>query len=220
MTSVISIVNLTKKYHGQSKLSLKDVNLEINQGEFFCLIGPSGCGKSTLLKTIIGIEKPTSGQIHRPEDITMVFQSGALLPWLNVLDNTSFGLKMKGLPEIQYRQTAEKYLEMVGLSQFLKKSPRELSGGQRQRVGIARALSMETEVLFLDEPFSALDPVTTEELHKDLIKIWKDTGKTIIMISHSIQEAVELADRIAVMKEGEIEKIVDRANFKEILDMV
>jgi NitT/TauT family transport system ATP-binding protein len=209
MINVISILNVSKKYPEQSNFALKDINLEVSEGEFFCLIGPSGCGKSTLLKLIIGIEKPTMGEIKVSGDLSMVFQSGALLPWLSVLDNASFGLEMNGVKKAPAQEQAKKYLEMVGLLDFLKKYPRELSGGQKQRVGIARALSMETPILLLDEPFSALDPQTTRELHDDLISIWEKTGKTIVMISHITEEAVVLSDRIGMMKEGELKKIVE-----------
>ena len=188
---------------------MENINLEVEEGEFFCLVGPSGCGKSTILKIITGIEKPTKGEFSGPENISMVFQSGALLPWLNVFDNVGFGLKMNNTPQSVIKEKVEKYLQMVNLKGLNQKYPRELSGGQRQRVGIARSLAIEPEVLLLDEPFSALDPLTTLDLHKDLLRIWKETKITIIMVSHLFEEAILLADRIGVMNKGQIQGILN-----------
>ncbi len=179
------------------------------EGEFFCLVGPSGCGKSTILKLIGNIETPTSGNIEKPEEVSMVFQSGALLPWMSVEENVSLVNKVKGLSSLKVEEQTAKYLRMVDLETFRFRYPRELSGGQRQRVGIARALAVEPKVLLLDEPFSALDPVTTDELHKYLLKVWQETKKTIVMVSHLVEEAVLLSDRIAVMEQGKIKEIVD-----------
>ena len=139
----------------------------------------------------------------------MVFQSGALFPWLSVYDNVAFGLIAKGLPQYKIKEETGKYIAMTGLTQFEHKYPRDLSGGQRQRVGIARALAVNPDVLLLDEPFSALDTATTEDLHKDLLKIWQQTKKTIVMVSHSIEEAVTLADRIMLMKAGKVFETFD-----------
>lgn len=139
----------------------------------------------------------------------MVFQSGALLPWKTALDNAAFGLKMQGSKKAN--SIAKKLLEEVGLKDFEKRYPREMSGGQRQRVGIARALAVDPEVLLLDEPFSALDPITTQVLHQDLLDIWRSRKLTIVLVSHSLEEAVLLADRIAVIREGKILQIVDVA---------
>ncbi|MBI4039897.1 ABC transporter ATP-binding protein [Candidatus Daviesbacteria bacterium] len=191
------------------KWAVKDFSLEASQGEFFCLVGPSGCGKSTLLKIITGVEQPTSGELNLSGSTSMVFQSGALLPWMSVKENVAFGLKMKGLNEILTNQLVTKYLKMVGLAGFGDKYPRELSGGQRQRIGIARALAVEPEVLLLDEPFSALDALTTEALYRDLLKIWQDTKITVIMVSHLLEEAVLLADRIGVMTNGALRGVVE-----------
>jgi len=183
------------------------LTLEIHQGEFFCLVGVSGSGKSTILKLIAKLEKPTSGQIQSTENVGMVFQLGALLPWLTVEENVIFGLKMKGISK--ETSIARKYLEMVKLENFEKKYPRVLSGGQRQRVGIARALAINPDVLLLDEPFSALDPLTTEELYLDLLDIWRKTGKTIVMVSHYLEESILLGDRVGCIKEGKLMGIVD-----------
>lgn len=210
MIDSVVLENISKSYPGTpKKWAIRDISLNVAQGEFFCLVGPSGCGKSTLLKTIIGIEEATSGQISKPEKISMVFQSGALLPWLTVEENTAFGLQMLDTPKHLVRNDVEGYLRMVGLVGFNKKYPRELSGGQRQRVGIARALAVKPEVLLLDEPFSALDPLTTAELHKDLLQIWQETKITIIMVSHLLEEAIYLGQRIGVMGGGELKEIIE-----------
>lgn len=205
----ISLKDVSKTFKAASVAALSDVSLEIESGEFFCIVGPSGCGKSTILKLISGLEEPTSGTIEAPKEVSMVFQSGALLPWMNVEENVSFVCKARGFSKLKSEEQTTKYLRMVDLEDLRFRYPRELSGGQRQRVGIARALAVEPQVLLLDEPFSALDPITTDELHAYLLKIWKETGKTIIMVSHLIEEAVLLSNRIAVMKQGKIEEIVD-----------
>ena len=183
------------------------MTFEVAQGEFFCIIGPSGEGKSTILQIVAGLEKESSGTVAKPENISMVFQAGALLPWRTVLQNVGLGLETKKLPEAEVRSISMRYIEMMGLKGFEAKYPRDLSGGQRQRVGIARALAVDPAVLLLDEPFSALDPKTTEELHGDILKIWQDTKKTIVMISHLIEEAVSLADRVLLMKNHTVDRI-------------
>lgn len=205
---MITLKNIEKIYPSvPHKKALEDISLEIRDGEFFCLVGPSGGGKSTILKIIAKLEKPSLGKVDSPDNIGMVFQLGALFPWMSVEDNVSFGPKMMGLKDYKVKEAAHKYLEMVGLYAFEKKYPRELSGGQRQRVGIARALAIEPDALLLDEPFSALDPLTSDELHKDLLDIWHSTGKTIVMVSHLLEEAVFLADRVGVIKEGKLKGI-------------
>ncbi len=204
----ISFKNLSKKYP-DGKWALKAFDLEVKKGEFFCLVGPSGCGKSTVLKLIAGLEYATGGEIQRPENVSMVFQSGALFPWLTVFENVAFGLRMQGKPNRVVSEIVYKYLRMVDLPHFSQKYPRELSGGQRQRVGIARALAVEPQVLLLDEPFSALDPLNTGQLHDYLLKIWKSLKITIVMVSHLIEEAVVLADRVGVMKIGNLAGIVE-----------
>lgn len=210
MDNIVELKSVYKSYTSATKKwAIEDINLEIKEGEFFCLVGPSGCGKSTLLKIIAKIERPTSGQITAPANISMVFQSGALLPWLTAEDNVAFGLRMIKTPEHSIHGIVSEYLKMVKMEGFHKKFPRELSGGQRQRVGIARALATKPKVLLLDEPFSALDPLTTAELHKDLLKIWNDTKITVIMVSHLLEEAIYLGERVGVMNQGAIRKIVD-----------
>ncbi len=175
------------------------------------MVGPSGCGKSTVLKMIAGIEQPTSGTVTKPAHVGMVFQSYALFPWMTAEENIEFAARMQNIPEREARQRTSRYLAMVHLEAFAKKYPRELSGGQRQRVGIARALAVDSKVLLMDEPFAALDPVITDELHADLLLIWQSTHKTIVMVSHHFDEAVALADRIAVMRDGRLERIVSVA---------
>lgn len=207
MTKTISLKNITKTYPLAKIPALSNVSLAINQGEFFCLVGASGSGKSTILKLIAKLEEPTKGEVQTTENIGMVFQLGALFPWLTVEENVIFGLKMKGVPK--EKRTAQEYLGMVKLKNFEKKYPRELSGGQRQRVGIARALAINPDVLLLDEPFSALDPLTTGELYLDLLNIWQKTKKTIIMVSHYLEESTLLGDRVGCMKEGNLTGIVE-----------
>lgn len=209
MTKIIEVENVSKIYKTAKVTAISDVSFEVNEGEFFCLVGPSGCGKSTILRLIGGIETQSSGKISAPNETSMVFQSGALLPWMTVEENVSFVNSVKNLSRMKIDEQTTKYLKMVDLEAFRFRYPRELSGGQRQRVGIARALVIEPKVLLLDEPFSALDPVTTDELHQYLLKVWQQTGKTIVMVSHLIEEAILLADRIAVMKQKGIKEIVE-----------
>jgi NitT/TauT family transport system ATP-binding protein len=205
--NIIVFNKVSKIFEPEHDVALLDVSFSVAKGKFLCLIGPSGEGKSTILDLIAGLETASSGTITKPENVSMVFQAGALLPWLTVFDNVALGLRAKKFEEFKIDTEVVKYIDMMGLKGFEKKYPRDLSGGQRQRVGIARALSVDPAVLLLDEPFSALDPKTTEELHKDIIKIWKDTGKTIVMISHLIEEAVSLADEVILIKNHSVDKL-------------
>lgn len=202
MENAIVLDSITKIYLGKKK-AVNALSLTIPKGEFFCFVGPSGCGKSTVLKLIADIEPKTNGTIEKNGKIAMVFQSGALLPWLTVAQNVSFGLTMQGK-----NRSIEEYLHLVDLYPLRNRYPRDLSGGQRQRVGLARALAIEPDILLLDEPFSALDLHTTEELHTYLLEIWQQTKKTIIMVSHSLEEAVLLSDRVGIMRDGELIKVV------------
>ena len=206
----ISISNVSrefKKDDGTSTLALNNVNLNIEDGEFVCFIGPSGCGKTTLLRIIAGLDSATSGDISLDgEKISlpdprrgMVFQEYSLFPWKSVIDNIAFGPRMQGIDKNEARKMAEKYLELVGLEQFRDSYPYELSGGMRQRVAIARALANEPEVLLMDEPFGALDAQTRNVLQRELLDIWKKKHVTILFVTHSVDEAVFLADRIVVM---------------------
>jgi ABC-type nitrate/sulfonate/bicarbonate transport system ATPase subunit len=208
MEAPIVFRNVKKSYETPPVYVVHDFSFTVNRGEFFCLVGPSGCGKSTVLKMIAGIESPTSGSLVRPPHVGMVFQSYALLPWLTVEDNISFAARMQRFPEEKVKEVTGRYLGMVHLEAFARKYPRELSGGQRQRVGIARALAVESDVLLLDEPFSALDPVICDELYSDLLEVWGITKKTIVMVSHHFEEAVLLADRIGIMNDGRMAEIV------------
>jgi NitT/TauT family transport system ATP-binding protein len=205
--NIIVFESVSKIYEPDKEVALRDASFAIKRGEFACIIGLSGGGKSTILKLIAGLTDPSSGKITKPDHISMVFQAGALLPWLTVFDNVALGLQVKNESEGKIKTTVEKYIAMVGLTGMEGKYPRDLSGGQRQRVGIARALAVDPEVLLLDEPFSALDPKTTEELHKDIIKIWTETKKTIVMVSHLIEEAVTLADSVILIKDYIVDHI-------------
>lgn len=200
----LSIQNIQKSFANEQVL--KDINLNIEKGEFVSLLGPSGCGKSTLLNIVAGLLSPSEGNItleNQPiikpgKDRGMVFQQPALFPWLSVEENVMFPLK-KELKKKEARELAQKYLQLVQLSPYAKHSPHELSGGMQQRVAIARALAMNPRVLLMDEPFGALDEQTRIRLHAELEKIWMETKKTILFVTHSIQEAIKLSDRIIVM---------------------
>ena len=201
----IEFKNVSKIYQPNNQHALIDVSFTVSDGEFVAFVGPSGYGKSTILKIISGIEKETSGAVIKPERVGMVFQTVALLPWLSVFDNVAMGLRAQNIKEKDVHSTSMKYIEMMKLKDFINHRPADLSGGQKQRVGIARALAINPEVLLLDEPFSALDPKTTAELHDDIIAIWKETKKTIVMVSHLIEEAVSLADKIFLIKKYRLE---------------
>jgi len=198
--------------------ALTPVNLEISDGEFVCLIGPSGCGKSTLLNILAGLETPTTGNVtldgqyvsEPGPDRVVVFQEAGLMPWMTVQGNIEYGLKLQGLDKKSRAERADKYLRMVHLSKYAKAMPHELSGGMRQRVSIARALALEPKVLLMDEPFSALDAQTRDLLHDELQRIWQETHKTILFVTHNLREAVYLADRVMIMTAapGSIKKIV------------
>ena len=205
--SILAFDGVNKNFDNEMDFGIRDVNFSVRSGEFVCLVGLSGSGKSTILKIIASLEKQSSGTVRLPKNISMVFQNGALFPWLRVLDNVALGLRAENKPEHFVKEESLKYVKMMGLADLIGKYPRELSGGERQRVGIARALAVNPSVLLLDEPFSALDVKTTEELHKDLIRIWQETKKTIVMVSHSIEEAVTLAERIILIKDHTVHKI-------------
>lgn len=205
--NVIEFEHIAKIYPGEDKPALKDVSFSVAQGEFVCFVGASGCGKTTVLKLIAGLEEPTGGELKKPEKVAMAFQLGALFPWLTVFENAALGLRQNGASESIVERVVEKNLRAMNMQVFAQKYPIDLSGGQRQRVGIARALAVDPVVLLLDEPFSALDPKTTAELHDDLIAIWHETKKTIVMVSHVIEEAVSLADRVILMRDGAVDTI-------------
>jgi NitT/TauT family transport system ATP-binding protein len=202
-------LNSSRSLRASSYEVLNGVNLKIKEGEFVTIVGPSGCGKSTLLNIIAGLDRPDSGNVIIRGTVAsndtaltkriMIFQEGALFPWLNVQDNVEFGLKIAKMPKEKSRQLADKYIEMVGLSKFSESFVYQLSGGMKQRVAIARALAIEPEVLLMDEPFAALDVQTRDLLHEELVGIHKTTGKTILFVTHNINEAILLGDRVIVL---------------------
>ncbi len=191
---------------------LNDINLDIRKGEFLSLLGASGCGKSTLLRIIAGLAEPDSGKVtvggsscdaaRRDHRFGMVFQSPVLYEWRTVRENIALPLEIMKIPKKEREARIEKQLETVSLSGYADSYPHELSGGMQQRVGIARALAAEPDILLMDEPFSALDEFTKQQLHIDLLNIWEATGKTIIFVTHNISEAVFLSDRICIMASG------------------
>jgi NitT/TauT family transport system ATP-binding protein len=203
---------------GRRVTALAPVSLEIEPGEFFCIIGPSGCGKSTLLNLLAGLEVPDSGSVSVDSrlvvgpgpDRVVVFQEAGLMPWMTVKSNVEYGLKLGGMKKAERSEQALKYLKMVHLSKYANAMPHELSGGMRQRVSIARALALEPKVLLMDEPFSALDAQTRDLLHDELQRIWEETHKTVIFVTHNLREAVYLADRVLIMTAapGRIKKLV------------
>ena len=193
--------------NGERLLALEDINLEVRAGEFVCVVGPSGCGKSTLLHLVAGLQAPTSGEIlvdGKPvlgpgTDRILIFQDHGLFPWLTVGQNVEFGMKMKGVPKTERNQRTLHYLQLVHLAKFKESYIHQLSGGMRQRVAIARALATEPDVLLMDEPFAALDAQTRDLLHDELERIWSETGRTIIFVTHNVREAVRLGDRVVLL---------------------
>lgn len=198
---------------------LKDVSLGIEKGEFICLLGPSGCGKSTLLNAMAGFLKPTAGsicidgeEVKKPSiSYVTIFQNYGLLPWRSVEKNVTLGLETKKVPKEEQKAIAQKYIELVGLKGSEKKKPKQLSGGMQQRVAIARALAVDPEILFMDEPFGALDAITRMKLQDDILRICRTTDKTIVFVTHDIEEAIYLADRVVIMdaNPGRIKAIVN-----------
>lgn len=203
--TMIAIDGVSKRYDDFQALERVDMN--IARGEFVVLLGASGCGKSTLLNLITGFDAPTTGRIRvNGREVKgidphcgMVFQQYALFPWLSVLDNVAFGLKMKGIDKASRYATARRYIEMVGLKGFEDRYPKALSGGMRQRVSIARVLANDPDVILLDEPFAALDAMTRQVLQEELLQIYQKSGKTIVFITHSIDEALMLSTRMVIM---------------------
>lgn len=205
--SKIVIQNLTKAFYKKqgSVTALDNINLTIDEGEFVCLVGPSGCGKTTLLRILAGLESPSIGDFtiatageDRPLQ-SMVFQERGIIPWLTVEENVAFGLKMRHLPKQLIRERTDYYLKKTGLQKFSSLYPKELSGGMKQRVSIARAFANDPEILLMDEPFAALDEQNKFILQEELLSIWEETGKTVLFITHSIDEALLLGDRILLM---------------------
>ncbi|WHP06679.1 ABC transporter ATP-binding protein [Acinetobacter corruptisaponis] len=229
MTTKLKIENVYKsfaakkikgaKIQAEDFVAVENLSLDVKAGEFVAIVGPSGCGKSTLLDLLAGLTTPTSGQItidgqpiKKPGlDRGIVFQQYALFPWLTALENIEFGLDAKGVGKDERYQTARYFLNLVGLSEFEHHYPNELSGGMKQRVAIARSLAYDPDILLMDEPFAALDAQTRETLQAELVKIWQQTQKTIIFITHSIDEAIYLGQRIAIMtsRPGRIKQVIE-----------
>ncbi|MCT2281284.1 ABC transporter ATP-binding protein [Micromonospora chalcea] len=204
---------------GGAVTALDDLTLGVRPGEFLVVVGPSGCGKSTLLDLLGGLATPTAGQVlvdGRPVtgpglDRGIVFQQYALLPWRTAAGNVAFGLEAKGLPRAERADRVAYHLDLVGLTGFADRYPHELSGGMKQRVAIARSLAYDPDVLLMDEPFAALDAQTRDSLQDELVRIWQATGKTVVFITHGIDEAVHLGQRVAVMtsRPGRIKQVID-----------
>lgn len=200
-------------------VALEDINFTVRQGEFVSLVGPSGCGKTTLLKLLAGLIGRTSGSARLAgeeiegsrRDVGMVFQAATLLPWRTILENVMLPVEVQKLDRKVYRQRARELLSMVGLDGFEDRHPKELSGGMQQRAGICRALVHDPDVLLMDEPFGALDAMTREYMNLELLRIWRESGKTVVLVTHSIPEAVFLSDRVVVMspRPGRIVELVD-----------
>jgi NitT/TauT family transport system ATP-binding protein len=211
-TDILTVHGVTKRFAvGDGEVeALAPVDLAIPKGEFVCMIGASGCGKSTLLRIIAGFEEPTTGDVSIDgkvitgpgSDRGMVFQDYALFPWMTVRENISFGPRQRQLPREEIDKTTDEFVRMVGLERFADRYPNQLSGGMKQRVAIARVLANDANILLMDEPFGALDALTREQLQNELLQIWKRTGVTAIFVTHSVEEAVLLADRVLVMSAG------------------
>jgi NitT/TauT family transport system ATP-binding protein len=209
---ILELKGLTKQFefNGDRIDALRDANLRVNKGEFVCLIGASGCGKSTLLRIVAGFEKATRGSalmwdkpIEGPApDRGMVFQDYGLFPWLTVRRNIAFGPTSRGRPSAEIKDTVDRFIELVGLQRFADAYPHQLSGGMKQRVAIARVLANDAEIVLMDEPFGALDAMTRERLQDELLDIWQRTGLTVLFVTHSIEEAIFLANRVVVMSPG------------------
>ncbi len=209
---------VSKLFTETGKETLNNLSLEMEKGEFICIVGPSGCGKSTLLNLAAGLDTPTSGEIildgrrvTRPgADRVVMFQQAALFPWLNVMENVMFGLSAAGYSRERQQKTAETYLKMVKLWQYRNYPIHQISGGMQQRTALARALALDAKLLLMDEPFSALDKQTIHILRAELERIWEDQKKTILYVTHSVEEAVYFADRVVIMAEnpGRIKEIV------------
>jgi len=243
--ALIRVEHVDKSFagrHGTISI-MQDISFDVKDSDFVALVGPSGCGKSTLLRLIQGLDKPTDGKIYfrdQPVDavcskMAMVFQSFALYPWLTVAQNVAFGIEAAGWPPDRIKSQVDRYISVTGLDGFQEAYPRELSGGMRQRVGLARALAVEPSVLLMDEPFSALDPLTAESLREEILQLWQDPQlppDAVLLVSHNIEEAIQLADRIIVLSrrpshvlaevEVDLERPRDRksAGFYELTDRV
>lgn len=218
---MITVENLTHRYITEGRgetLALSNVNLEIQDNEFITLLGPSGCGKTTLMRAIGGLETPTEGdvvvngkKVNGPNlDCSVVFQNFALMPWATVLENVAFGLEMRKVHKKEALERAQGFVEKVGLRGFENKYPKELSGGMQQRVGLARALAVNTPIILMDEPFGALDQQTRRYMQEELLDIWEKDKKTVVFVTHDMEEAVLLADKVVLMsaRPGRVEEVI------------
>ncbi|SEO86116.1 NitT/TauT family transport system ATP-binding protein [Halogranum amylolyticum] len=220
-TRKVDVDGLGKRYESerQTVQALADVNFDVGDGEFVCIVGPSGCGKTTLFRLIAGLEMPTSGAVRLDgtpvegpgTDRGMVFQEYGLFPWRTVRENVAFGLEEQGVEKTERKRRIREMLDLVGLSDFADAYPKELSGGMKQRVGIARALAVDPELLLMDEPFGAVDAQTRDMLHAELLSIWSETQKTVLFVTHDVEEAVTLSDRVVVMAAdpGRVREVVN-----------
>lgn len=217
---IVKIDHVEKIYQGRSGevVALNGVDMEIRENEFVCVVGPSGCGKSTLLNIIAGLERPTSGRVcvkgkevvNPGSERGVIFQQYALFPWLTVKKNVKFGLKLRGVKEPELSEIADKYIRLVGLEEFGDSYPKELSGGMKQRVAIARAYAVNPEIRLMDEPFGALDAQTRTQLQTELLETWEKEKKTCFFITHDVEEAIILAQRVVIMsaRPGRVKEIV------------
>jgi NitT/TauT family transport system ATP-binding protein len=217
----VAVDGVSKRYTGGSGAvqALADVSFEVRDGEFVCIVGPSGCGKTTLFQIIAGLESASEGEVRLDGDpLTgpgmdrgMVFQEYLLFPWRTVLENVVFGLEQQDLGADEREARAREMLELVGLADVADQYPRELSGGMKQRVGIARALAVDPDILLMDEPFGSVDAQTRDMLHEELLEIWAETGKTVLFVTHDVDEAVTLADRVVVLAPapGRVREVVE-----------
>mgnify|MGYP006272219247 FL=1 len=217
----VRIDGVSKRYAGEGGPvhALSDVSFGVEDGEFVCIVGPSGCGKTTLFRIIAGLESPTDGSVRlhgeRVEgptsDMGVVFQEYHLFPWRTVRENVAFGLEKGGVPTAERRERVDSLVDLVGLNGFADSYPKELSGGMKQRVAIARALATDPGLLLMDEPFGAVDAQTREMLQNELLDIWEQTEKTVLFVTHDVEEAVKLADRIVVMAKepGRIQDVIE-----------
>ncbi len=195
----VSVRGVTKRF-GRGPVVLDDVSLDVAPGEFVCLLGASGCGKSTLLNLVAGLDRPTQGDVHvtggRP---ALMFQEPALFPWLTAAQNIELALRLRGVAKAARREEAQRLLELVRLDGAGAKRPHELSGGMRQRVALARALAQDSSVLLMDEPFAALDAITRDLLHDELLRVWQEVGVTVVFVTHNVREACRLAQRVVLL---------------------
>lgn len=214
----LQLNNINKSFEDTDRETIQDINLSVEEGEFICIVGPSGCGKSTLLNLAAGLLTPTSGEIildgqkvtQPGADRVVMFQESALYPWLNVIENVKFGLKAAGRTKQEQDEIAEKYLRMVQLWEYRDYPIHQISGGMKQRTALARALALDSKLLLMDEPFSALDKQTINVLREELEAIWEQTHKTILYVTHSVEEAIYFSTRVVVMSEnpGRIREII------------